>query len=72
MDQTVEMKRDISMNLKFIKVMKKSLQQNEEHLPLVPHFTNQNSEWMLFLPLLLIAYKLIHLSIQISQHYHKT
>jgi hypothetical protein len=43
-DWTVELKIDISMNLKFKKVRKKFLQQSEGHLPLVPCCTNQSNE----------------------------
>jgi hypothetical protein len=42
-DWTVELKIDISMNLKFKPVTKKSLQQNEGHLPVVPYCTNQSN-----------------------------
>jgi hypothetical protein len=44
MNQTIEFKRDISMNLKFKVVVKKSLQQNEGHSALVPYCTNQSNE----------------------------
>jgi hypothetical protein len=36
--------RDISMNLQFTNVMKKSLQQNKVYLPLVPYCTNQRNK----------------------------
>jgi hypothetical protein len=44
MDFSFELKIDISMNLHFRKVRKKSLQQNLGHLPLVWYCTNQKSE----------------------------
>jgi hypothetical protein len=68
-DWTVELKIDISMKLKFKLVTKKSLQQNEGHLPVVPYCTNQCNERLhsFFLPPL-ITYKL---NTQISQHYHE-
>jgi hypothetical protein len=43
-DWTVELKIDISMNLKFKILRKKSLQQNEGHLPVVPYCTNLSNE----------------------------
>jgi hypothetical protein len=67
------LKIDISMNLKLKKVTKKSLQQNEGHLPLVPYCTNQSTnDCMCSFLLPLIAYELICLSTQISQHYRET
>jgi hypothetical protein len=44
MDQTVELKIDISMNLQFKQITKKSLQQNEGHLPLSPYCSNQRNK----------------------------
>jgi hypothetical protein len=60
-------KTDMSMNLQFKKVMKKSLQQNEGHLPLVPYCTqHRNKHPYASFPLPLIAHKLICHSIQIA------
>jgi hypothetical protein len=44
MDRTIEFKTDISVNLKFKIVAKKSLWQNEGHFRLVPYRTNQSNE----------------------------
>ena len=44
MDWSVQWKMDISMNVKFKKLTKKSIQQNEGHLPLVLHSTNQKNK----------------------------
>ena len=41
---SIQLKVDISMNLQFKKVKKKSLQQNKEHLPLVPCCTNHRNK----------------------------
>ena len=41
---TVELKIDISINLQFQIVTKKSLQQNEGYLSLVPYCTNQKNK----------------------------
>jgi hypothetical protein len=43
-DWTAEWKIDISMNVKFEIITKKSLQQNEGHLPVVPYCTNQSNK----------------------------
>ena len=49
-DLSVQLKIDRSMNVQFKQLTKKSTQQNEGHLPLVPHGTNQrNKHLYLFL-----------------------
>jgi len=50
MDLSVQLKKDRSINVQFEQLTKKSIQQNEGHLPLVPHWTNQrNKRLYLFL-----------------------
>jgi hypothetical protein len=59
MNLTVELKIDINRNIQFKKVTKKSIQQNEVHVPEAHYYTNQINVYMHSLPLPLIAYELI-------------
>ena len=43
-DWSFQLKMDLSMNVQLKKLTKKSLQQNEGHLPLVPYCTNQRNK----------------------------
>jgi len=72
-DWSVELKIDINMNLQFIKVTKKSLQQNKVHLPLSHiELTREINVYTLSLPLPLTARELICHSTQIRQQHHKS
>jgi hypothetical protein len=60
------------VNLQLKQVRKKSLQQDEQHLPLVPYCINQRNKHLYSsFPLPLIAYKLTGHSNQIKQRYHE-
>jgi hypothetical protein len=72
MDRTVEFKIDISMNLQFKQIMKKSLQQNEGHLLLSPSCSNQRNKHLYSFVSSLTDCVWTHSPQQADKPYHET